>query len=1050
MGIKIGSGTPTENQTEGDGSLYVSGHLEVDGVIHAGTIEGTLEGTITGDIAQSQVTDLETDLAAKVDETTVITATSPIRINGGASADLSTGRTISISAATAGAAGSMSAADFLKLFQATASASNSTLMLRDSSALASVGTCTSSGHIANKGYVDTAFNSFVFKQACRVVATSILNPSGLATTVDGKTLIAGDRVLLTAQFPTSANGIYLAASGSWTRATDFDSSAEMITGSLIPVAEGTTYAKTIWQLQLKPETLNTDDVEFEQCFIYTAGDGLDLTGTEFSVDMAAIEIEQSQVTDLESDLATINAAIDEIDNKVAKADINRARKGNINVEYESASDSDTARATQLRAANAAATSGDVITLNAGDYDLGALLHLDVTAGVTIKGQGFDRTRVYSALPMSVDDGNAILTLNNNVTLEDFYIHATLTNSNYQIPLGTQQSVHSFTNVTLRRMRVKGGTDAFFAWASGGHSMKAYDSYFESLYDTVAILKSGSNPLTGGVYEFHNCTFIATAPYEGADAEGGGPPAEVVNNFLVKSGTCLLVNPRFITTNTNVDATRTTGVGTIASSGADIVLINPFFDVTSDQSGGTVVDIRNVGLGTITVYGGTSANNGGVITSTGDVVFLPIGALASATQSGPLSSTDWSTFNSKVATSRTINTTAPITGGGTLAADRTIAIAAAASGVDGYLTAADWATFSGKVATSRTISTTSPLTGGGDLSSNRTIAIPAAATGTSGYLTSTDWNTFNGKGSVSSVALSLPSIITVSGSPVTTTGTLTGTLATQTAALVFAGPVSGSAAAPTFRALANTDLPNTVNWAGVATLTGCKYRRLAFENAGSGNIDFGTTVTSGKRWLISRLEAYNTAGTSTTVSLQYKSGGSYFTLCANSTVNASLQAAFGLAGFIYDAGETVAITTSQAGLNVFLTCLEFDNTSPLRTIRTTALASGDNTLYTCPASTSAIMLDASMHPMWGGSTGGTVVGIHFYNASGGTRTYTGNFVASGGSVASTNRCFSSSVNNNTRGTVAAITTLSTGDFININSDSSASNQMAWCHVAEQAG
>lgn len=51
---------------------------------------------------------------------------------------------------------------------------------------------------------------------------------------------------------------------------------------------------------------------------------------------------------------------------------------------------------------------------------------------------------------------------------------------------------------------------------------------------------------------------------------------------------------------------------------------------------------------------------------------------------------------------------------------------------------------GGVATSRTISTTSPLTGGGDLSANRTLAINQAATGTDGYLSSTDWNTFNNK------------------------------------------------------------------------------------------------------------------------------------------------------------------------------------------------------------------------------------------------------------------------------------------------------------------
>lgn len=51
---------------------------------------------------------------------------------------------------------------------------------------------------------------------------------------------------------------------------------------------------------------------------------------------------------------------------------------------------------------------------------------------------------------------------------------------------------------------------------------------------------------------------------------------------------------------------------------------------------------------------------------------------------------------------------------------------------------------GKVNTSRSISTTAPLSGGGDLSANRTLSISQATTSTDGYLSSTDWNTFNNK------------------------------------------------------------------------------------------------------------------------------------------------------------------------------------------------------------------------------------------------------------------------------------------------------------------
>ena len=49
-----------------------------------------------------------------------------------------------------------------------------------------------------------------------------------------------------------------------------------------------------------------------------------------------------------------------------------------------------------------------------------------------------------------------------------------------------------------------------------------------------------------------------------------------------------------------------------------------------------------------------------------------------------------------------------------------------------------------VTNARTISTTAPLTGGGDLTANRTLAITQSGASADGYLSSTDWNTFNNK------------------------------------------------------------------------------------------------------------------------------------------------------------------------------------------------------------------------------------------------------------------------------------------------------------------
>ena len=64
----------------------------------------------------------------------------------------------------------------------------------------------------------------------------------------------------------------------------------------------------------------------------------------------------------------------------------------------------------------------------------------------------------------------------------------------------------------------------------------------------------------------------------------------------------------------------------------------------------------------------------------------------------------------------------------------------------------------------------------------------------------------GSGTVTNVALSAPGQFAVSGSPVTTSGTLGLSWLNQAANTVLAGPASGAAATPAFRALAAADIP----------------------------------------------------------------------------------------------------------------------------------------------------------------------------------------------------------------------------------------------------
>lgn len=65
----------------------------------------------------------------------------------------------------------------------------------------------------------------------------------------------------------------------------------------------------------------------------------------------------------------------------------------------------------------------------------------------------------------------------------------------------------------------------------------------------------------------------------------------------------------------------------------------------------------------------------------------------------------------------------------------------------------------------------------------------------------------GTGTVTSVAMTVPSYYTVTGSPITSSGTFALSVNNQNANTVLAGPTTGAATTPTFRSLVSADIPN---------------------------------------------------------------------------------------------------------------------------------------------------------------------------------------------------------------------------------------------------
>lgn len=142
----------------------------------------------------------------------------------------------------------------------------------------------------NFSQLQAVINGRQFKDAVRVASVSNITLSGLQT-IDGITLVAGDRVLPFGQTTASQNGIYVAASGAWTRSTDADNTtadSEVKTGMTVSVSEGTVYADKQFTLTTNGViTIGTTALVFAQTgsgTTYTQGTGITITGSVIALD----------------------------------------------------------------------------------------------------------------------------------------------------------------------------------------------------------------------------------------------------------------------------------------------------------------------------------------------------------------------------------------------------------------------------------------------------------------------------------------------------------------------------------------------------------------------------------------------------------------------------------------------------------------------------------------------------------------------------------------------------------------------------------------------
>lgn len=113
--------------------------------------------------------------------------------------------------------------------------------------------------------------SLAVKQPVRLATLVDIVLEGLIA-IDGIVPAEGDRVLVKAQATPSQNGIYIASTGVWSRAADFDATGKAVKGTQVWVTDGTTQAGTLWIVSAaNPIVIDTSALTWQAGNAYQAG-----------------------------------------------------------------------------------------------------------------------------------------------------------------------------------------------------------------------------------------------------------------------------------------------------------------------------------------------------------------------------------------------------------------------------------------------------------------------------------------------------------------------------------------------------------------------------------------------------------------------------------------------------------------------------------------------------------------------------------------------------------------------------------------------------------
>jgi len=723
--------------------------------------------------------------------------------------------------------------------------------------------------VATKQYVDNAVQGFSPKQSARVattVAGGNITLSGTQT-IDGVAVAAGERVLVKNQTLPAENGVYVVAAAAWSRAADQDAWSE-VPGAFLFVEEGTTLADTAWvSTANQGGTLGTTAitwVQFNSAADITAGAGLTKTGNSLAITNSITAggpfnnitfnaqglitaasntayLVGNQTITLSGDVT--GSGSNAITTTLSNTGVTAGTYKSVTVDAKGRISAGTNPTTLVGYGIT-----DAQALNTYLTSISAL----ATNGIVVRNGNVAITRTITAgsTKVSVTNGDGVA---GNPTIDVTEANLTLNNiggtlgiakggtnltalgtANQVLGVNTGGTALEYKTITAGSgVTITPGAGTITIASTGGGSVTSVAAT-GSTGLTVGgspITSSGTLTFTLGT-ELQGLSGLAALGLVSRTAAGTYASRSVVSGV----GTITITNPLGTAGNIGLDLTTVGTAGTYRS-----VTTDAYGRVTAGTNPTTIAGYGLTDAVSTTLLG--AANGVATLDAGGKLPLaqLPATAISDtfvvASQAAQVALTaqvgdvavrtdlnksyilrvepastfaNWQELLTPTDAVLSVNGQTGIVSVGTVTSVAATAPAAGITISGSPITSAGTLTFAlaNDLAALEGITTTGiAVRTGADSWATRTlvagtgIALTNAA-GIAGNITIANTG-------VTSVGLALPSIFTVSGSPVTTTGTLTGTLATQAANTVFAGPVSGGNATPTFRTLALDEMSDVV-------------------------------------------------------------------------------------------------------------------------------------------------------------------------------------------------------------------------------------------------